>query len=1228
MIFNDNGIDIPDDLIGALESDTLVIFVGAGISAKMSPDQEEETFFPLFKELVREIGKKLGKSEEEIGQVEEKAPDELLGEWFSEGEPIHREAANILKLNENKKNIEPHKLVVNFWAEHQIGLPLTPRLVTTNFDRLLIKAIKEDFKDQEHRWPYYFAPALPPAKRFKGLCFLHGCVDNAEEMILTDKDIGRAYMEERWALDFAHNLFKEFNVLFLGYSLDDPPLKYLSLALETPMIENLPEEFQRKRWAYVPYDPDLPIQEIEQKKSQWLRKNVTPILYKALNSDYRILFESIKAFLGDRKRGFTERRIYLLQLAKSNPKSMPPYSHNRVCYFLKDDDLLREFSEINPHIDWFEILLDGGLLDNLLQGKEDLKDRDSFLAKLLGNWLMEDPEKSLLNLAPWNKSLSHWVFIEFLMVYQGNEEKELSIEILRKVIEFFRKQLKSGQIYPGHLERPIKETLEAGYIYDACWILFSTLPFEPFIKETQSIYYLVERDSGRDVSGLSPTFLEFDFESSFERFGDYYVKLVDDLFSNYLDQWGYEILLYFTNTFMEVVFTIKRTLDKNRFGPFHPLRRRGIDPNNDDQYHKGPEQFLFNSLRDLWNKLLDLDKSAACKVFQNWKGLREEGLQRLTLYAASKLLEADVIDNKESLDLISKFNKEIFWKYDEAQLLLNSLYKKAGDDQGFLIDLILKGPSKPDPEMDESDFLKYKDNMIINKLSVLKNSGSSLPEEADRIYKELSKKYKKPARKTPEHIPDIEDVVNNPDLALQLIISIKGRTFGSEDMPARDIGKNCINNPDFGMKFFSKLLEQIEKANEYGINSLIWGMQDSIENRENNINKEYLEEVIGFLKNLISKKPDADFWAGLPRFCQNLLGIWDEGFPLINDLGCQLANLFKEFEYTSAEKKEKIDWVQSGINHPFGQLTELYMNQARLHVKRQSENGLPYEIENYCKSYFEFVLGNYGKGSRYGLCLLFRSLSWFEAVDLGWAKENLIPWLSKWETHLEGTLAVWSGFLWDQTLSQHITPEDYINLSKHYESLGDSEKRGAASHLAGIIWFDNPDPSILYRFYGNIEGKDIAGFLNHFRNYLGKEEDHAKINRFFEGTLIPFWDWSASKGFIDSENGNEIKRSFWNLVPFSGNLLAKVLDTAFKYPPNEITSLYNLFHDLDKFTVSEELQDPYLKFLIKIIDLDEYAFHHKDYWQKLWLKVSGFRNASLISMFRDHLDRKKIDGLS
>ena len=53
----------------------------------------------------------------------------------------------------------------------------------------------------------------------------------AEDLVLTAADFGRAYLTERWAARFVTEVFREFTVVFVGYSLGDPVMGYMVDAL-------------------------------------------------------------------------------------------------------------------------------------------------------------------------------------------------------------------------------------------------------------------------------------------------------------------------------------------------------------------------------------------------------------------------------------------------------------------------------------------------------------------------------------------------------------------------------------------------------------------------------------------------------------------------------------------------------------------------------------------------------------------------------------------------------------------------------------------------------------------------------------------------------------------------------------------------------------------------------------------------------------------------------------
>ena len=135
------------------------------------------------------------------------------------------------------------------------------RLVTTNFDNRFREAAAELLgHDQQLRT--HDAPALPVPKpdRWGTLVHLHGRVQrdgHRTDLVVTSGDFGRAYLTERWAARFVTALFREFTVVFVGYSLSDPVMKYLvdavaaerakggDLAWPTPSMAVIPRRGRR-----------------------------------------------------------------------------------------------------------------------------------------------------------------------------------------------------------------------------------------------------------------------------------------------------------------------------------------------------------------------------------------------------------------------------------------------------------------------------------------------------------------------------------------------------------------------------------------------------------------------------------------------------------------------------------------------------------------------------------------------------------------------------------------------------------------------------------------------------------------------------------------------------------------------------------------------------------------------------------------------------------------------
>ena len=158
MHFNRYNVDIDDDLRNALGKNELVVFVGAGVSSKAYPNQPRNTYYPTFKELVHEIAKRIDKPVPDKLMLEHGLSDRILEEWKRDSYEIHNIAADILQENEEGQRIDLHRSIIRLFPEES-----EPRIVTTNFDNLLIRALeKEGFTDTSG-WKIYQASSLPPA---------------------------------------------------------------------------------------------------------------------------------------------------------------------------------------------------------------------------------------------------------------------------------------------------------------------------------------------------------------------------------------------------------------------------------------------------------------------------------------------------------------------------------------------------------------------------------------------------------------------------------------------------------------------------------------------------------------------------------------------------------------------------------------------------------------------------------------------------------------------------------------------------------------------------------------------------------------------------------------------------------------------------------------------------------------------------------------------------------
>ena len=164
-------------------------------------------------------------------------------------------------------SLDLHRALIAL-SRHEQGV----HLITTNFDNRFVEAgLDEQLVDAAPKLP------IPKPHSWSSLVHLHGRIlpdDEGSNLVLTAADFGRAYLTERWAARFVTELFREFVVVFVGYSVGDPVMSYLVDALAAERAKGA-----KFTMAYAFAGHDGTDSGSHKVRDGWFAKNVEPILY-------------------------------------------------------------------------------------------------------------------------------------------------------------------------------------------------------------------------------------------------------------------------------------------------------------------------------------------------------------------------------------------------------------------------------------------------------------------------------------------------------------------------------------------------------------------------------------------------------------------------------------------------------------------------------------------------------------------------------------------------------------------------------------------------------------------------------------------------------------------------------------------------------------------------------------------------------------------------------------
>lgn len=164
-------------------------------------------------------------------------------------------------------------------------------LVTTNFDLLLEIAAR---KSEPNIQTYSLGGIPRPGRNldFSGILHIHGVLDNnpvrVSDLILSDQDFGEFYLRRRVVPDFIYDAARLFHLVMIGYSANDPPMRYLlnAVAADGNRFDDLKERFTFVGSSQV--DP-IAIED-------WKGRGITPISYDA-TQNHKILLNTLKKWV-------------------------------------------------------------------------------------------------------------------------------------------------------------------------------------------------------------------------------------------------------------------------------------------------------------------------------------------------------------------------------------------------------------------------------------------------------------------------------------------------------------------------------------------------------------------------------------------------------------------------------------------------------------------------------------------------------------------------------------------------------------------------------------------------------------------------------------------------------------------------------------------------------------------------------------------------------------------
>lgn len=1232
MQFVTNGPDIPDVLLQAHEEGRVVFFCGAGISYPAGLPGFKglvEKIYKLNKTYLYDVERKafdLNQYDATLDLLERRLPGQRLA--------VRRALAQALKPKLRRKGATDTQTALLQLARCRDG---ALRLVTTNFDRLFYTAAKRAGEALQT----YTAPMLPIPKnsRWNGLVYLHGIlpekVDDTvlNRLVVTSGDFGLAYLTERWAARFVSELFRNYMICFVGYSINDPVLRYMMDALAA---DRMLGEVTPQAWAFGDCEPG----QERRKTIEWEAKGVMPILYHVPtgSNDHSALHKTLHAWADIYRNGALGKERIVINHALARPSTSTQQDDfvGRMLWALSDKSGLpaKRFADFNPvpSLDW---LLEAFSIERFLHSdliRFDVPPRDKVDAKLkfslihrpapydrsprmvlassgvagsewddvmfhLARWLtrhMDDPR-----LVIWISQRGGQLHDRWSRLIENELEHLASLEREGNTTELDKIRSHAPQAIPSPLMRKLWRLLLSGRVKSQ-WRNLDLYRWENRLKREglTTTLRLDLRELLAPQIALKKAFRWDEQEASTEKIinlrqlVDWELVLASDHVHSILRDLSGE---HWTSILPQLLVDIQQLL-RDALDLLHEL---GEADKHQDRSHWdlpsiAPHQqnrgfrdwiILIELLRDAWLALRNNNDARATQLAQDWFELPYPIFKRLALFAASQ--EA-CIAPKQWVGWLLDDNAWWLWSSDtkrEALRLLVLQGRQLGAAQVRLESAILAGPPRKmyRGNLEPEEWQDLVAHSVWLRLAKLNTSGLTLGEAASTRLTELSRTYPEwqLAVNERDEFSHWMSGTGDPDYEGSRNIEIAPRKrrelveWLKKPQPKRHPFYEDTWHDVCRTRFFPSLYALHDLAQDN-----IWPIDRWREALQTWGEEGMVLRSWRYSAHLVQTMPDAvlqEIAHSITWWIQAVSRSIDKHEGILLDLCRRVLDLQLDAGAGITRDAEPINQpVTEAINHPVGHVTQTLIN---LWFKRSPNDNdqLPADIRPIFTKICDVQVARF----RHGRVILGSQLIALFRVDRNWTEQFLLP-LFCWDNPDEAK-ALWEGFLWSPRLYQpllSVLKPQFLESANHYADLGEHRQQFAAFLTYAALW--PAEGYTMEEFQAAFSALPQEGLEESAQAlYQALEGTAEQREEYWKNRVQLFWQnvWPKSRELVTPQ----IAESLTRLIIAAGSQFPAAL-TAVKNWLQPIEHPYHVVHLLHESGLCSRFPADALHLLSAVID--------------------------------------------